>query len=73
MNINSKPVMYTVEMANELRDSTNVGDYIFFDKKEEFGEKSYMVEGYVVAKYERIFKLDNGHTYRWADYLRGKI
>ena len=73
MNINSKPVMYSVEMANELRDSTNVGDYILFDKKEDFGERSYTVKGYVVAKYEHIFKLDDGCTYRWADYLRGKI
>lgn len=63
--------MCFTEEAFELRDNTKVGDTIKF-KCDKWEDSDKTIKGEVLAKYERVFVLSDGHVYSWNDYLIGK-
>lgn len=71
-----RPV-YTVEELEKLKKQTKVGALIKFRTdilEEESGHFIHSeVAGCVVEKYSHIFKLHDGHYYKWVDYLIGFI
>lgn len=67
---------YTVDMADNLRDKTEIGDFISFDlvTMSDGAILRKPVSGIVTEKYPKIFKLE-GHirAYSWNEYLIGKV
>lgn len=75
-NFSEKFYRYTVDSLEELKEKTQVGQFIgFYVSVMEITGHFHMDKktGFVTEKYPFIFRLDDGRTYQWADYLIGKI
>lgn len=69
--------VFCMDDVKKLREDTAVGAEVRFIVPTSSvyvsnGRERKTVEGRVVAKYPYIFKLDNGKSYSWVDYLMGK-
>ena len=75
-NFSEKFAKHSVVSLEELKEQTEIGQYIGFHVAvmNIFGHWHVeKVSGFVTEKYPYIFRLDNGQTYQWVDYMLGKI
>lgn len=57
--------LLSVVQIGILRDITNIGDWVYFQKDDQ------KIEGQIAKKYEHIFLLEDGRTFSWIDYVIG--
>ena len=63
----------SIDDINDVKNEVQVGDYISFEHLADFGIEPKRITGFVKEHHRHTFLLDNGHSYRWADYVRGRI
>lgn len=63
----------SIDDINDVKNEVQVGDYIGFEYRSDFGIEPKLITGVVKEHHKNIFLLDNGHSYRWVDYVRGRI
>lgn len=75
-NFSEKFFRYTVDTLEELKNETKLCQFIgFYVSVMEISGHWHTEKktGFVVEKYPYTFRLDDGNTYQWVDYLTGKI